>query len=157
MSDEEIHGKMVFRLSSRRSPKEVKLLHLEWAVVTQLDGEKTVDEIANVLALSFEESRQIFATLLKEGLLELVHMPEDDRYLAPTVFDEIEYELTVLLGPVAGILLDEVMSTIGRTKDKFDKNTLPIFLDFLANHITDLEKRNKFQKNIFVKLKKDLL
>ena len=157
MNSQQVNENMVFRLSSRRSPKEVKLLHLEWAVVTQLDGEKSVGNIANILALSQVEARDIFSRLVAEGLLELVTTSPADAHLPPEVFDDIEHELTLLMGPVACILIDDVLQEIGKVREKVEKPVLPLILDFLTNHIPDAAKQLEFQKNILTKTKKHLI
>ncbi len=153
----EIKNNMVFRLSNRRSPKEVKLLHLEWAVVTQLNGDRTVGEIADVLALSPEETHEIFQKLHKEGLLELVAYQNEEQNLPPEVFKEIQQELTLVLGPIASILLEDTINRMGKTHETFEKKYLPVLIDLLSNQINDFSKQIKFQKSIFEKLKPFLL
>lgn len=153
MTVTEIAENMVFRLSSQRSPQQVKLLHLEWAVVTQLDGEKTVGQISDILALSKTEMQDIFKNLLKEGLLELVSVSPDNLYLQPGLFVEIEYELTTLMGPVAGVLIEEVLQSMRKSRDQFEKNALASLIDLLSSHINDAEKQIEFQRNIYPKIK----
>lgn len=153
MTVTEIAENMVFRLSSQRSPQQVKLLHLEWAVVTQLDGEKTVGQISDILALSKTEMQDIFKNLLKEGLLELVSVSPDNLYLQPGLFVEIEYELTTLMGPVAGVLIEEVLQSMRKSRDQFEKNALASLIDLLSSHINDTEKQIEFQRNIYPKIK----
>ncbi len=157
MSPDEISEYMVFRLSSSRSPKEVKLLHLEWAVVTQLDGEKSVGEIAGILSLSKSEAKEIFSNLTNEGLLDLVNLSRSEHYLPAEIFDNIEYELTLVMGPVASILLEDVLQEMGKTRDKFDRASLGIMIDFLTNHISNPDKQYQFQKNILSKIKDYIL
>jgi len=153
MNQNEINENMVFRLSRRRSPREVKLLHLEWAVVTQLDGEKTVGQIADILALNKDETENIFHNLLKEGLLELVTVSEENQFVPPELFDDVEYELTSLIGPIAGILIDDVLKEMRKERDQFDRASLPILIDLLSSQISNREKQLQFQKNILGKIK----
>ncbi|GAB4369430.1 MAG: hypothetical protein Kow0042_11160 [Calditrichia bacterium] len=133
------------------------MLHLEWAVVTQLDGEKTVAEIADILALSEEESQQIFSKLFEEGLLELVTISPDYLFISSEVLDEIEYELKVLLGPIASILFEDVLNELGKSRDKFDKMSLPILVDLLTTQISDPRKQEEFQKVSLNKIKPYIL
>lgn len=153
----EINENMVFRLSSRRSPKEVKSLNLEWAVVTQLDGEKNVGQIAEILALSRKETSDIFQNLLKEGLLELNTVSAGELYVSENVFRDLEHELTVLLGPVAGILMQDTLRTMRKTRHQFEVHCLPIIIDLLSCQIDDSEKQLQFQKNIYQKIKSYVL
>lgn len=161
MTPKEIPGKinknMIFRLNSQRSPKEVNLLHLEWAVITQLDGVKTVGEIANLLSLNKDESQEIFGKLWKAGLLEYFSESQKAMYVAEPVLNEIEYELTILMGPVASVLIDETLKFMGKNRHRLDKQNLPNFLDLITNQVLDREKQLVFQKKILDKLRQYLL
>ena len=48
----EIRDDMVFKVNSQKSPSSVKLRSLEWAIMTQLNGEKSVAQISEILALN---------------------------------------------------------------------------------------------------------
>lgn len=149
----EIDEKMVFTLNSQRSPQKVKLLHLEWAVITQLDGEKTVGQIAVKLALNREEIQEIFKKLIDEELLELVNRSDGNRYVPIDFFDNIAHEMTLLLGPVAGIVLQDVLENMRKNREHFEKNQLPALVDLLTNQIDDPMKQKVFQKRIYPKIR----
>ncbi len=153
----EIRENQVFRLSHRRSPKEVKLLNLEWAVITQLDGEKTVKQISEILALSDSETGEIFNKLYEEGLLDFVSKSTKEVYVSSELFKELKHELTLLVGPVADIIVNDVLKQMRRTSREFEKEKLPILIDLLANQIGDGYKKIVFQKNIYSKVREDLI
>jgi predicted P-loop ATPase/GTPase len=157
MESNEITESTVFRLDSRRSPKEVKLLNLEWAVVTQLDGEKTVGEISEILALSRREVLDIFENLLKEHLLELVTVSPDEVHVPAEVFTEIEYQLTVLVGPVSAILFEDVLRAMRKSRQEFEIANLPVLVDLLTILIDDPDKQLVFQKNIYPRIRPYIL
>ncbi len=146
---ERINENRVFRLNSRRSPKEVKLLNLEWAVITQLDGEKSVGQISEILALNSLESQEIFKKLLQEGLLEEVKTSAVQAFLPPETVDELEYELKLLIGPVASIIMKDVLGNLRTDPGKIPVMNLPLFIDLLSSQITDKTKRILYQENTY--------
>ncbi len=148
-----IHQDMVFKLSPKRSPSEVKLRSMEWAIVTQLNGEKSVAQIAEILALNSEEVEVMFSRLMAAGLLELVRMPEKEAFISPDLFEEIEYQFTFFVGPVASILIEDLLADLKRTRSKIEKKQVPLLIELLSLEISDEEKRHQFQKTMLKKIK----
>lgn len=153
MTDEEIQPDMIFKLSNRRSAQEVKLRSLEWAVVTQIDGEKTVGQIAEILSLTPHEMREIFSRLIHERLLDLVGMPQDIAYIPKKILDDIQNQLMYFLGPVSEIVVEEVLDELNSTKSKFRKKKLPLLIELLSVEISNPKKRYEFQKRMLERMK----
>ena len=146
---ERIENNMVFVLNNERSPEEAKLLHLEWAVVSQIDGRKTVGEIAENLALSRTEVEEIFRKLSSQDLLVLINRSREDSLVSAEFFKILNHEMTLLLGPVAGIILEDVLEMMRMDRDNFAVQDLPILIELLTNQIDDPVKQVEFQKNIY--------
>lgn len=151
--NDQIHEAMVFKLSNKRSPSEVKLKSLEWAIVTQLNGEKTVAQIGEILALSPEENRAMFVRLMKEGLLDLVQAPEQNPYVPAEIYEELEYQFTYYVGPVASIILEDTLVELKRNKENLEKKQLPLLVELLTLEISTDEKKHEFQKKMLNKIK----
>jgi hypothetical protein len=149
----QIHEDMVFKLNNRRSPSEVKLKSLEWAIVTQLNGEKTVGQIGETLSLSPEENRVMFARLMREGLLELVQGPEEDPHIPVEIIEELEYQFTYYLGPVASLVLEDILTELKRNRENLEKKQLPLLIELLSLEISNEEKKHEFQKQMLKKIK----
>lgn len=148
-----IHEDMIFKLSHKRSPSEVKLKSMEWAIVTQLNGEKTVAQIGEILSLNPDETHSMFTRLMEEGLLELVNVPERNPFVPDEIFDEIEYQLTYFLGPVAGIIVDDTLTELKRNRKNMEKKQLAFLVELLTLEISSEEKRFEFQKRMLNKIK----
>ncbi|NIU00655.1 MAG: hypothetical protein GWN01_06865, partial [Nitrosopumilaceae archaeon] len=136
---------MVFKLSQNRSPSEKKLKSLEWAIVTQLNGKKSVKQIGDTLALNPEETHAMFKHLMDEGLLELVKGGEENHRIPAEIFEKIEYQFTHYVGPVANILIDDVLAELKRNRLNLERQYLPILIELISLEISNKEKRYNFQ------------
>lgn len=153
---EKIDNDMIFMLNTERSPEEAELLHLEWAVISQLDGQKTVGQIADNLALSQTEVEDIFRKLSMQNLVTLVTHGGEDSLVSPEFFKILSHEMTLLLGPVASIILDDVLEMMHSNRENFPIRNLPILIELLAIQIDDPVKQIEFQRNIYPKIRKYL-
>lgn len=153
MPNDRITGDMVFKLSSRKSPSEVNLKSFEWAIVTQLNGEKSVDQIGEILALDPVETIEMFERLQTEGLLEGVTVSRSDPYVSGDLLQQIETDFTFFVGPVASILIEDLLAEFKRNKNNLDKNSLPLFVEMLTLEIRSDEKKHEFQKKMLEKIK----
>jgi hypothetical protein len=137
----------VFALSTDKSPSEVTLRSSEWAVITQIDGHKSVMDIASTLALSKEEAIQLFTGLYEKELIEIRSDAPLGADLVPlSVFENMEMELTRVIGPVAPFIVDEALIEMGLTKDKFVQDRLPELVELVSEEITDAHKKVQFQQ-----------
>ncbi|MFZ0391606.1 MAG: hypothetical protein WAN36_14190 [Calditrichia bacterium] len=152
-----INDSMVFRLNRGRSPGEIKLLNLEWAVITQLDGQKTVGKISDSLSLSLKEREEIFRKLINAGLLELVSQEKKQGSIDPKILDTIRHQLTTLVGPVADIIYEETFKEIRKPATEFSMNDLAILIDLLTSQIGSNDKKEQFQKNVYDQVKSKIL
>ena len=148
---------MIFVVNADKSAEDNDLLHLEWAVVSQLDGRKSVRQIAENLSLNATEVEEIFKKLVAEDLLVLVSKPEENQIVPSEFLKLINHELTHLMGPVASIIMEDVMEMMRLSKDNFDSRNISNLVDLLTNQIDDPVKQVEFQKNIYPKIKQYIL
>jgi hypothetical protein len=152
-----IDDRMIFVVNADKSVEDNDLLHLEWAVVSQLDGQKTVRQIAENLSLNAAEVEEIFKKLVTEDLLVLVSKPEANNIIPTEFLKMINHEMTHLMGPVASVILEDVMEMMRISKDNFDSRNIPNLIELLTNQINDPVKQIEFQKNIYPKIKQYIL
>ncbi|HQU71009.1 MAG TPA: hypothetical protein PKV71_05275 [Calditrichia bacterium] len=145
---------MVFKLSHKRSPSEVKLRSLEWAIVTQLDGVKSVGQIGEILALSWEETRAMFRRLKEEGLLVMLDASAPvQRDIPKGLLEKVEYEFTLHLGPVASVILEDILTELKRTRDTLEPGQVPLLVELISLEISHPEHRYKFEKSMLETIK----
>lgn len=147
---------MIFLLSNKRSPKEVNLRSLEWAVVTQLNGKKTVGQIGETLALSNDELQQIFINLNNEGLLELVKVEEINNSTSPIFIKELERQFKLFVGPIADIIINDTLTELKTSRKYIEKSQIPFFIELLSIQISSEKKRIQFQRDMLNEIKEML-
>ncbi len=147
----------VFELISARVPANSNLRQLEWAVIAQLDGKKTVKAIADTLDLSKSETREIFQNLIDKGLLNRVGDEKEREYLTEEELAQLEQGFLLVMGPVASLLVDEVLNELNCKRPKVPLSLLPVLIEFLSLEIENEKKRVKFQKSILPLVRKRLL
>ena len=152
-SEAPIKTNMIFRLSNQRSPGEVSLKSLEWAVVTQLNGEKTVRRIGEILSLSDNEVLQIFSNLLDEGLLEYVRTEDSDNAPSAAFIGKLERQFKMYVGPVAEIIINDTLTEMKTSRQYLEKTQIPFFVEVLSLQISSQKKRIQFQKDMLNEIK----
>lgn len=140
------------KLTENAAPREANLRSLEWAVITQIDGKKTVADIAETLSLNSAELDEIFSRLIEENLVEIVGILENRSYITENFFKDVEYSLLLNVGPVAKVLLDDLLTEMNADRRKFPKNLLPLLIEQLSFEISDPAKRFLFMKEMLKRL-----
>lgn len=143
----------IYKVGGDQQPPGVKLKSTEWAVLTQMDGKKTVGEIADTLAMSEVEITAIIESLEEQSVIENIgSSTEVVEYIAPGFFDELQQILIRLIGPVAAIIIDDILIDMGKEKDNVEKENISIFVEAVSNEIDDEKKKLSFQQIMLEKL-----
>ena len=147
----------VYRLAARPSA-DVQLRAEDWSVLTQLDGEKTILEIAEASQLNELFTSKIIGRLYELGLIELVAVQVAES--APIVDDvdeafirRVETDLIQAIGPMASIVVDDCAEQMGHARGSIPKDAVPELVERLANEIPDQARRNKFQEAMLDRMK----
>ncbi len=150
-----INPNALVKLTENATPREANLRSLEWAVITQIDGRKTVADIAETLSLNAAEVQEIFSRLIKENLVEIVGILENRSYITESSFKDMEYSLLLNVGPVAKVLVDDLLDELNVDRRKFPRDMLPLLIEQLSFEISDPTKRFLFIKEMLKKLEKE--
>jgi len=151
------HEQVVFNLSKDKSPGGMNLRSAEWAIITQIDGKKTLQEIALILALSQEEAINLFIGLYEKGLIGVQSTQKKEKsYVANSFFQTLEKELTAVIGPVAPFIIDDTLKEMELSQDQFQTNSVPDLIELLTDEISDNSKKIKFQTIMLDFIKKGI-
>ncbi len=148
--EQPVFGKFsVFSLSRDNSPSDVTLRSAEWAVITQLDGHKTIEEIADSLAFSLDEAILLFSGLYSKGLVDFVSADKVKQSLVPIdFFKKVENELVRIIGPVANFVIDDVLWAMDEKKETFQTDKIAELIEAITEEIPDDTKKLAFQKQM---------
>ena len=141
------HEYVVFALSKTKSPSDVTLRSAEWAVITQVDGRKTIKEVAEILALNLEEAFDLFNSLYQKELISIVSTERvRENFVSEKFFEILQKEMTVIIGPVAPYVLEDTLWSMEADKEHFNMEKVPELIENLSDEITDNDKKVKFQQ-----------
>jgi len=150
------HLDVVIILSRSKSPTDVNLRATEWAIITQIDGAKTIGQIAKTLALTEDEALDMFYGLYQKGLIEIVSTDlKKDAVVPDSFFQRMQDELTKIIGPVAPFVLEEALWDVNAVKENFRTDRVPELVEILSDEISDNQKKIRFQQ-VMLELIKEL-
>jgi len=147
----------VYRLAARPSA-DVQLRAEDWSVLTQLDGEKSIIEIAEASQLNELFTSKIICRLHELGLIELVAVQVTESapifdYVDESFISQVEGDLMQAIGPMASIVVDDCAEQMGHSRSELPKDAVPELVERLANEIPDVVRRNKFQEAMLERMR----
>ena len=139
---------IVFKLSSKRAPDEVRLKHDSWSVLSQIDGKKTVGDISDELKMGEYETARNLYQLFSSGLVEVASTPQrkSRKVVDGGFFDLVEKELAEIIGPMAPVILDEEIRELGEERSSFPVEKVSLLVEKVSGEIADDSQRIAFQK-----------
>jgi len=150
ISSSDLHV-LVFRRVSIDKLGEVSLDGQMLSVLMEMDGKKSLSAIAKKLDMNPGNLRGVISRLLK---LELVE-PADDAIsmLEKDFFDFLMAQLSLAVGPIAEILIEDAVNDLGHSVSRFPGHRAAELVDALAREIRREEKRVTFQQAMLEKIK----
>ncbi len=149
------HPQVVYKKSEIKSATGLNLRSAEWAVLTQVDGLQTLSEIAATLSMSAKEVARIMYTLFQHELV-IIHSAhkKEESFVSPRFFEDIQTNLTMIIGPVAPYVIDDVLQEMNLGKLKFPLDKAAEFIENVSDEIEDDQKKIIFQSRMLEYLKK---
>ena len=122
-------------------------------VLLELDGKKNLGVVAQRAGLNMGDIRDVINKLLD---LKLVESAEEDVLMAD---DEFFYflntQLSLAVGPVAEILIEDEISNMGHSISKFPAFRVAELVETLSVAIKREEKKSVFKLNMVNKIKEN--
>ena len=142
---------MVFKRVMRDNLGEFSLTSQMLKVIMELDGKKNLGTIAQKTGIKIGIIKEIISKLLK---LELVEPVEGAiPILKDDFFDYLNTQLSLAVGPIAEILIDDAVSDLDHTLSHFPSCRAAELVDLLARQIQREEKMTRFKQNMVKKIK----
>ena len=140
----------VFKISPSGSTNTVSLKPIEWQVLAQINGERSVIEIGEILDLHEFEVARIIYSLASAGLLHEVNVSKVGfRAIVDDSFFVQLYEIfTDVMGPIGPIIIEEEITLLGEDRNGFPQEKAAELVERISLEITDGAKRAQFQKKM---------
>lgn len=145
----------VFAISASGSTNTVSLKPIEWQVLAQINGERSVIEIADLLELHEFEVAKIIYSLTTAGLL---HEATDTKNAFREIVDESFFEelmaiFTDVIGPIGPVIIEDEIKLLGEDREAFPQNKAAELVERVSLEISDNAKRAQFQKQMVAVLR----
>jgi DNA-binding transcriptional ArsR family regulator len=145
-----------FKQTGQEPHGAVKLKSKDWEILNALsDGEHSVAELTQKMNMREMDVASILSTLVEAGVVE---PGEESKPVRKEIVDEkffkvVENELIQLIGPVASIIMDDVIEGFGESRGAFPKDKVAALVEGISNEIYDPAKQVSFQKFMFKQIK----
>ncbi len=151
-----MNSQVIFKLSNGDVAGEINLKPEAWRVLTQVNGERSVAEIAKSIGMDEPTVTQIADSLFKAGVLQVaggsVALP--NASVDAAFFDQVTRELARAMGPLAEIIIDDEIDKLGEKRDAFPRERIPDLVAGVSEAIRDEGKRVKFQQVMLEAIRK---
>lgn len=145
----------VFNISPSGSTSTVSLKPLEWQVLAQVNGQRSVIEIGEILGLHEFEVARIVYSLTTAGLM---HEVTDAKAIFRDIVDEAFFEkmsasFTEVMGPIGPVIIEDEIHLLGEERNAFPQDKVSELVERISLEIADSKKRAQFQKEMVSILK----
>jgi len=142
---------IVFRRVVRDDLGDVSLDSNMLSVIMEVDGKTRLGIIAQKVGMEFSDLRKTVSGLMKLKLIEPVAdavQTIDDEF-----YEFINQQMSIAVGPIAGVLIEEAIEDMGHTPKKFPSYRSAELVDMLARDIKRDEKKNAFKQDMINMIK----
>ena len=116
-----------------------------------LNGKDTLQKLAESTGNNLGTMRVVISDLVKLGLIEEVR--NDVVFLDGDFFRYLLNELSIATGPIAGVLIEDEVQSLGYEVDRFPGHRAGELVDRLAAEIMRKERKAAFLKNLAGKIR----
>lgn len=120
-------------------------------VFLAFDGKKTLDKVAAETQIEMGAMREIISRLMALELVEAANM--EKFMLDKEFFNFLTVQLSRAIGPIAQVLIEEVIGELGYSAKDFPSSQAAELVDLLSREIQRDEKKDTFKLNMVNKIK----
>jgi deoxyhypusine synthase len=135
---------LVFERIVRDELGDFSIDHRMLTVLMELDGQTDLARVAQTAGLTMSQMREVVARLLQLGLIRPV--TSTLNVLDQDFVEQLTAQLSLAVGPIAGLLLEDEIHDMGFSPDKFPIQRAAELIDRLAREIRRDEKKSAFKK-----------
>jgi len=142
---------LIFRRTFANDLGDFSLDRQTLNVYMQLNGAQTLGQVAEKTGQNLDTLRKVISNLLRLGLIEAVK--RDVAMLDGDFFRYLINQLSLAIGPIAGVLIEDEIQSLGFEVDQFPGYRAGELVEKLAAEIRREEKKSIFIKNMNSKIR----
>ncbi|UCF86146.1 MAG: hypothetical protein JSV50_11100 [Desulfobacteraceae bacterium] len=142
---------LVFKRVVRKDIGEFSLDSDMLRVLMELDGRQNLGEVAKKTNVNMGVIRKVMPKLLQLKLVQLVESAVS--MLDEDFFDYLQAELSLAIGPIAEVLVEDALNDLGHQRTQFPSHRAAELVDLLAREIQREEKMVQFKQNMVNKIR----
>jgi hypothetical protein len=152
--DHEIHNiqqvvpgpQVIFALSGETPDARVTLHGKLWRVLSLVNGRNSVKDICRALRATEFSVSKILALMANRRIIRAVALirPLDPQHREP-FFRELEGTLARYIGPIATVIIDDVLADMGKSREYVSRHDLPLLVERIGECIQGEKDRIQFQ------------
>ena len=149
-------SQVIFKMSNGDLANEVNLKPEAWRILTQINGARTVADIAKNIGMDEATAINVADSLFKARILEVAPgsvLPGSETVDAD-FFDRVTKELARAMGPLASIIVEDEIGALGESMDSFPRDRLADLIEAVSESIKDNTKRVNFQRIMLEAIRK---
>ena len=139
---EPIDPNLIPTFSSRGAPVEMNFSSLHWRVIAHVDGLRSIEDIGLHARIEPNQLELIVYELERLGILEL-HVRQIIP-IDPAFLDEVRQCLTVVIGPIARVIMKDVAEALGVTLETLERTHTQAFTQELTARLAPA-KQERFK------------
>lgn len=149
-------SQVVFKLSNSELTGEVNLKPEAWRILSQVNGVRTLGEIAKTVGMNEATASQIADTLLQARILEVASggAPIVNPNVDEAFFKDVTRELARAMGPMASLIIEDTVAALGEKQESFPRARLADLVERVSEEIRDPNKRIHFQQVMLEAIRK---
>ncbi len=149
-------SQVVFKLYGGNLAEEIHLKPEAWRLLTQVDGVRTVAEIAHRLAMDPAAAASLAESLYRAGVLEVTvgSVAPPRATVNGAFFDHVTHELTQVMGPLASLIIEDEVSALGEKREDFPRDRVAELVERVSEAIHDDARRWRFEQIMLETLRK---
>jgi predicted transcriptional regulator len=142
---------LIFRRLAREDTGEVSFDNQMLTIFMELDGKKNLAAVAKKTGLKMGSVREAVNKLMQLDLIELVE--DSISGLDRDFLDYLKRELSLAIGPLAEVLIEDAISDMGYSMERFPAQRAAELVEMLGKEIHREDKKVAFKQNLVLKIK----
>ena len=145
-----IPGPQTIFILSPDSPEEnISLSRGVWRVLALIDGRNSVKDVCRILNASELSVSKAIYYLYGRKFLRIAAL---DRPMEATqrdfFFEQMSETLMRHIGPIAPLIIDDALETMGKTREYINQDDLPLLVELMGENFDEEDERVDFQKRM---------